>query len=191
MSHSREIKEKQKLQALFQTAHADTTSKISSWLKPKKVNNEPSDSSTEPALKSSHLDFLALPIISGSNGLSFENETDNVKIGEYLTSGNKKKGGDSNNVNKPQVQRNESKILEALRNKMKKSANKNMRSNQNQQNNKNNQYNSNNRTNTNASNSASNRGNNDDSDEEEEVKKTVKKKSFGLLIDSKINKKRK
>lgn len=204
MSHAREIKEKQKLQALFQTAHAETTSKISSWLKPKKTKeSKPTTTDTvtsaslEP-LKSSHHDFLNLPIISGASGLSFTDESDNVKIGEYLTNGNKKKANTSQ-TKQVSVQRNDSKILEALRNKMKKNANKNIRNNQNHNQNNNPYANRNqiqakggstgNSNNTNNHNH--NNNNNNDSDDEEEVRKTVKKKSFGLLIDSKINKKKK
>ncbi|KAH3674201.1 hypothetical protein WICMUC_003443 [Wickerhamomyces mucosus] len=167
MSHVKEIKEKQHLQNLFQSAHSSTSSKISSWLKPKKVSSE----DLEP---SSHNDFLQLPIISGASGLSLSLE-ENVKIGEYIQNGNKKKPtSNSNKVSK----RNESRSLEALRNKLKKNSNKIHKQNQN--------IHKMNQIQKNLINSR-NRANDNDSDSEEEVKVT-KKKKFGLLIDSKVKK---
>lgn len=188
MSHVKEIKEKQALQAKFQLAINSTTNHVSSWLKPLKTTNQDSSSSST----ASNNEFFDLPIISGGSGLALSSDLHNKEnintIGDYVKSGkslsslNKKKTQQRSIHQIHKVHKDDSKALGALRNKMKKSSRLKQRDQlmqpklqaKPQQQQHNHQSNSN------------------DSDSDEEiVQKSAPKKNFSLMIDSKIKKKKK
>lgn len=187
MAH-REIKEKKELQARLQLAVSNTNSLVSSWLKPLV------DTSNSVSNDKSKDDFLNLPIISNNSGLLLSNSVDDDginTIGDYMKTGKslstlsiKKKGLDK--PNKVNVV-SSSKALNALQNKLRKGKRDEIRSGRNFSNNRNNNRNNNNRSNNN--NNVNRNNNNNDSDSDEEIiERSKPKKSFGLLIDSKIKK---
>ncbi|CCH44790.1 hypothetical protein BN7_4358 [Wickerhamomyces ciferrii] len=186
MSHAKEIKQKQELQARFQLAVSSTQNHVANWL-------NTSNSTISSSSSSSNNDFFNLPIISGGSGLSLSSLTsdkssDDINtIGEYIKTGksvsslNKKKQLNSKskllNMNKVNIQ-NDSKALNALRNKMKNSN----RSKHNQQIRQ---------VPTSLNKKSSNSNNNDDSDSDDDmIQKAAPKKKFNLLIDSKIKKRK-
>ncbi len=188
MSHVKEIKEKQALQAKFQLAINSTTNHVSSWLKPLKTTNQDSSSSSTV----SNNDFFDLPIISGGSGLALSSDLHNKEdintIGDYVKSGkslsslNKKKTQQRPIHQVHKVHKDDSKALSSLRNEMKNSSRLKQRDQlvqpklqaKPQQQQHNHQSNSN------------------DSDSDEEiVQKSAPKKNFSLMIDSKIKKKKK
>jgi hypothetical protein len=189
MSHAKEIRQKKELQARFQLAVNSTSSLVSGWLKPATA----SSSGTSSAIiddPSKHA-FFNLPIIGGSSGLSLEAPTDSESadistIGDYVRTGkslislgNKKKGLDKPNAKLKQSIAHQSKALSALQTKIRQS---------------NTQKHKRDRStpirNKQESSRTSRRAvdNDSDSDEDEPVQKSAPKKSFGLLIDSKIRK---
>lgn len=172
MSHVKEIKQKQELQAKLQLAMNSTSNHVANWLKPLNTNQTSS---------SSNNDFMNLPIISGGSGLSLSTESidtsDINTIGEYIKSGKsvsslnkKKKQSITNPLNR--VHKTDSKALNALRNKMKNS--NRMKQSQG----------------TIRKDTVKNTVNDSDSDEEEIIQKSAPKKNSGLLIDSKIKKRK-
>ncbi len=188
MSHVKEIKEKQALQAKFQLAINSTTNHVSSWLKPLKTTNQDSSSSSTV----SNNDFFDLPIISGGSGLALSSDLHNKEdintIGDYVKSGkslsslNKKKTQQRSIHQIHKVHKDDSKALSSLRNKMKNSSRLKQRDQlvqpkpqarpQQQQHSHQPIFN--------------------DSDSDEEiVQKSAPKKNFSLMIDSKIKKKKK
>ena len=189
MSHVKEIKEKQALQAKFQLAINSTTNHVSSWLKPLKTTNQDSSSSSSTV---SNNDFFDLPIISGGSGLALSSDAHNKEdintIGDYVKSGkslsslNKKKTQQRSIHQIHKVHKDDSKALGALRNKMKNSSRLKQRDQlmqpklqaKPQQQQHNHQSNS-----------------NDSHSDEEIVQKSAPKKNFSLMIDSKIKKKKK
>lgn len=198
MSHVKEIKQKQELQAKFQLAINSTTNHVANWLTPLKSNV-----SQITETSNSNNDFFDLPIISGGSGLSLSKDDideENINtIGEYIKSGksisslNKKKQQQQKSINGSmyKIQKTDSKALGALRNKMKNGNRLKQRDSLQ------NQYQRTGQRQGSIKNggggaAAANNGNNDnDSDSDEEiVQKSAPKKNFSLLIDSKIKKRK-
>lgn len=185
MSHAKEIKEKQALQARFQLAINSTSNHVSSWLKPS-ISSKPETTSSN--ISNTNDDFLNLPIISGGSGLSLTTDShvqeDINTIGEYIKSGkslsslNKKRNQQSQRSISQlhKVHKTDSKALSSLRNKMKNSTRSNQRG----------------KENTHFKSQQLNRQverNNDSDSDDEVVQKSAPKKNFTLMIDSKIKKK--
>lgn len=202
MSRAREIQEKLDLQAKIQLSFANQSSKVSSWLTTgndtietnKNNNNKDNDND----LKTSQNDFFHLPVVQMGSGLNME-ESDDVKnnqsdihtVGEFIKSDKKiqslakkrqyKQSNDSkqnsyvrNNIHR--IAKDDTKAMVALKRKMRKDIISKQRNNNPTPSNNNNHNNS----------------SDDDDDEDDRNSRTkhIKKKTMGLLFQSKKDKKK-
>lgn len=190
MSRAKEIQEKLDLQAKIQLSLSNQSSKVVSWLKPSTNADGENDD-----LKTSQMDFFQLPVIQVGSGLNMEDDNDTQTqsdihtIGEFIKSDKKvaslakkrqyKQSADSkqsyvrNNIHR--IAKDDTKAMVALKRKMRKEIiNKNR----------------NTRESTTKDNDTSEDDDDDDDDRHSKHKQTAKKKTMGLLFQSKKGKKK-
>lgn len=198
MSRAREIQEKLDLQAKIQLSLSNQSSKVVSWLNPSTNANANANANAEnDELKTSQLDFFQLPVIQVGSGLNMEDDNDQQTqsdihtIGEFIKSDKKvaslakkrqyKQSADSkqsyvrNNIHR--IAKDDTKAMVALKRKMRKEI-----------------INKNRNTKESATTTSTTDTNNDDSSDDEDRhskhKQTAKKKTMGLLFQSKKGKRK-